>query len=122
MQDNRNFISGSKVYTKTTILESVVEKRYDGYTVNHYFKEIIKKNDGIDQTVDEKTNWEDDKLSSDLNDKTTELGYNSYNQKFASYDWEEQFPANLETKNDMPKVIAMVNNSRYEIAKRVFGS
>lgn len=122
MQDNRRFISGTKVYTKTTILESVVDKSNGEYTVNHYFKEIIKKNDGIDQTVDEKTNWEDDKLSADLNDKKTDFGYNCYSQKFASHDWEEQFPANLETKNDMPKVIAMVNNSRYEIAKRVFGS
>lgn len=69
MHDNRRFISGSKIYTKTTILESVVEKSFGEYTVNHYFKEIVKKNDGIDQTVDEKTNWEDDKLSADLNDK-----------------------------------------------------
>ena len=43
MQDNRRFISGNKIYTKTTILESIVEKYGDKYTVNHLFKEIIKK-------------------------------------------------------------------------------
>ena len=81
MHDDRRFISGTKIYVKTTILESVVDKYGDQYIVNHYFKEIVKKNDSIDQSVDEKTNWEDDKLSPDLNDKTTELGYNNYSQK-----------------------------------------
>ena len=43
MQDNRRFISGDKIYTKTTILESIVEKYGNKYTVYHLFKEIIKK-------------------------------------------------------------------------------
>ena len=43
MHDNRRFISGSEIYVKTTILESVVDKYGDKYTVHHYFKEIVKK-------------------------------------------------------------------------------
>lgn len=122
MHDNRRFISGTKIYVKTTILESVVEIHGDQYTVNHYLKEIVKNNDFIDRSVDEKINWEDDKLSLDLNDKTTELGYNNYSQKFTSSNWEEPDERSLQIKNDLPKIIAMVNNSRYEISKRVFGS
>ena len=122
MCDNRRFISGSRVYVKTTILESVVELHNDEYSVNHYFKEIIKKNDLVEQTVDEKINWEDDFLSTDLNDKTTELGYNCYSQTFTSSDWQEPKERHLRIKNNLPKIISMVNNSRYEISKRVFGS
>ena len=122
MHDNRRFISGTKIYVKTTILESVVDKYGDQYIVNHYFKEIVKKNDSIDQSVDEKTNWEDDKLSPDLNDKTTELGYNNYSKQSTSSFWEQPDEKNLKIKNDMPKIIKMVDNSRYEISKRVFGT
>ena len=121
MHDNRSFISGSKIYTKTTILESVVIKYGDEYTVDHYFKEIVEKNDLIDRSVDEKTNWKGDKLSPDLNDKTTELGYNSYSQQSTSSYWESD-EKHLKIKKDMPEIIAMVNNSRYEISKRVFGT
>ena len=85
-------------------------------------KKLLKKNDLIDRSVDEKTNWEDDELSPDLNDKTTELGYNSYSQQSTSSNWEQPDEKNLKIKNDMPKIIAMVNNSRYEISKRVFGT
>ena len=122
MQDNKQFISGSKVYVKLTILESVVKLHGGEYSVDHYFKEIIKKNDFVEQTVDEKINWEDDLLSTDLNDKTTELGYNCYSQKFTNSNWKEPNEKHLQIKNDLPKIIAMVNNSRYEISKRVFGS
>ena len=122
MHDNRRFISGTKIYVKTTILESVVDKYGDQYIVNHCFKEIVKKNDSIDQSVDEKTNWEDDKLSPDLNDKTTELGYNNYSKQSTSSFWEQPDEKNLKIKNDMPKIIKMVDNSRYEISKRVFGT
>lgn len=122
MHDNRRFISGSRVYVKTTILGSVVELHSNEYSVNHYFKEIIKNNDLVEQTVDEKINWEDDLLSTDLNDKTTQLGYNCYSQKFTSSNWEEPNEKHLQIKNDLPKIEAMVNNSRYEISKRVFGT
>ena len=122
MEDNRRFISGSRVYVKTTILESVVENFGDEYSVNHYFKEIIKNNDFVEQTIDEKINWEDDLLSTDLNDKTTKLGYNSYSQKSTMSDWEEPNEKHLKIKNDLPQIQWMVNKSRYEIAKRVFGS
>ena len=61
MEDNINFIRGKKIYVKTTILESVVELVHEGeYKVCHYFKEIVKNNDFVDQTVDEKINWEHD--------------------------------------------------------------
>lgn len=43
MHDSRDFIFGATVFVKTTILESIVEKHFDSYTVHHYFKEIIKK-------------------------------------------------------------------------------
>lgn len=122
MQDNRRFISGFKVYVKTTVLESVVELHNNEYSINHYFKEIIKKNDLVEQTVDEKTNWEDDLLSTNLNDKKTELGYNFYSQTFQSSDWKEPTDKHLQIKNDLPKITSIVNDSRYEISKRVFGT
>lgn len=122
MQDNKQFISGSRVYVKLTILESVVKLDYGEYSVDHSFKEIIKENDFVEQTVDEKINWEDDLLSTDLNDKTTKLGYNCYSQKFTNSNWQKPNEKHLQIKNDLPKIIAMVNNSHYEISKRVFGT
>lgn len=122
MQDNRRFISGSNIYAKTTILESVVEKYGNKYTVRHYIKEIVKKIDLIYQSVDEKTNWQNDELSPDLNDKTTESSYNNYSQKYTSSSREQPDEKKLKIKKDMPKILAMVNNSRYEISKRLFGT
>ena len=43
MQDNRRFISGKKIYSKTIILESIVEKCGHECVINHYLKEIVKK-------------------------------------------------------------------------------
>lgn len=124
MHDSRDFIFGATVFVKTTILESIVEKHFDSYTVHHYFKEIIKKNDEIENTVNERTNWERDLLSEDLNDKTTEFGYNSYSQKNTNSYWEETNDEQEKSKiqNDLPQIESMVNNSRYEISKRVFGT
>ena len=122
MQDNHRFISGDKIYTKTTILESIVEKCGNKYTVDHLFKEIIKKNDSIDKSMDEKINLEYDELSPDLNDKTTKLGYNEFSQKMSNSDWERSKKEQLKINKDMPKILKMVDNSRYEISKRVFGS
>ena len=122
MQDNHRFISGNTIYTKTTILESTVDKYGNQYQVHHFFKEIIKKNDSIDKSIDEKINLEDDELSPDLNDKTTKLGYNEFSQKMSNSDWERSKKEQLKINKDMPKILQMVDNSRYEISKRVFGS
>lgn len=75
-------------------------------------------------TVNERTNWERDLLSEDLNDKTTEFGYNSYSQKNTNSYWEETNDEQEKSKiqNDLPQIESMVNNSRYEISKRVFGT
>ena len=87
-----------------------------------FSKKLLKKNDLIDKTVDEKINWDDDELSPDLDDKTTELGYNKYSHKMSHSNWEEVNEKQLKINNDMPKILKMVDNSRYEISKRVFGS
>ena len=122
MEDNRNFLESHKIYVKTTILESIVELLHDKYFVTHHLKEIVKNNDFVHKTVDEKFNWEHDKLSLDLNDKTTESGYADYSQKSTISNWEERNEESLQIKKDLRELIALVNNSRYEISKRVFGS
>ena len=121
MQDNRKFIFENTIYTKTTILESIVEEYNNKYTVHHFLKEIIKKNDLIDKTVDEKISWANDELSPDLNDKTTELRYDEYGQKMSHSNWKEVTEKQLNINKDMPKILKMVDNSRYEISKIVLG-
>ena len=120
IEDNRNFLESHKIYVKTTILESIVELLHDKYFVTHHLKEIVKNNDFVHKTVDEKFNWEHDKLSLDLNDKTTESGYADYSQKSTISNWEERNEESLQIKKDLRELIALVNNSRYEISKRVY--
>ena len=122
MQNNHRFISGNTIYTKTLILETIVDKYGDKYTIHHLFKRIIKENDSINQSVDEQNCWEDEELSPDLNDKTTESGENQFSQKMRHSNWGEVNEKQLKIDKDMPKILQMIHDSRHAIVKGVFGS
>ena len=122
MQNNHRCISGHTIYTKTLIFETTVHKYGDEYTINHLFKRIIKENDSINQSIDEQNHWTDEKLSPDLNDKTTESGENKFSQKMSFSNLGEVNEKQLKIGKDMPKILRMINDSRHAIVKEVFGS
>ena len=114
--------SSSKLYQKTTILQSTLCKTYDGYEVIHKFKEIVKENEFGDTTCKARTNYERVDLSKELEQTDINLSYNCYEKSDKSRFWHPIEPHVKKIREDLPQLLKTVENGRYEIAKRVFES
>ena len=118
-----DFLTGSsKLYQKTTILQSTLCKTYDGYEVKHEFKEIVKENEYGDTTCKARTNFEMVDISKELEQTNIDLSYNCYEKSDKSRFWNPIEPHVKKIRKDLPQLLKNVENGRYEIAKRVFES
>lgn len=126
MNDNMDFLTdSSKLYQKTTILQSTLCKTY-GYEVKHKFneivKEIVKENEYGDTTCKARTNFEMVDISKELEQTNIDLSYNCYEKSDKSRFWDPIEPNVKKIRKDLPQLLKKVENGRYEIAKRVFES
>ena len=154
MCENKELLMYPDLYQKITILTSTLfDNDWDGYRVNHEFKEIIKQNNVQNNSCNIRTNYEKVDISKDLEQSESQIYYDcdrsSHESQFwkpicpklengrsshESQNWKPTCPklengrSSHESQNWKPtcpkleKLYEIVENGRYEIAKRDFES
>lgn len=120
MEQYRNCLSNPHIYSKTTVIESIVTKEvqpYEKYVVNHSLLEVIKTKNNHTYSIDEKTKWQTDGFEHfDFVD--------SYYGSDSHYETHTNAKSPKLVKNEevdkLRKIIKLVNQSRNEIINRDF--
>ena len=122
MCENKKLLMFPDLYQKITILTSTLVKEYNGYRVNHEFKEIVKENLGGNSSCNIRTNYEKVDISKDLKQREIQLSYDCDRSSHERKDWNPACPKTEKIRQDLPQLYKTIENGRYEIAKRVFES